>query len=199
MDAGAKISNVTEKDLTLALARKLRSALQSRLGTTVLLTRDSDATMDNEARSAVANNNQANLFISLHVGYSQNKADTGSSVFIMKEDFGDSFTPEKTSNDQLFLPWYLGYRIHRPASAVAGAILEAELNKSVPGSKFTVRTAPLAVLSSATMPSLLLEIGNLNNPASAQALVDNGFQGRLLNSIVDAVQKFSQSPHSSAN
>jgi len=199
MDAGAKTSNVTEKDLTLALARKLRSALQSRLGTTVLLTRDSDASMDNEARSAVANNNQANLFISLHVGYSQNKADTGSSVFIMKEDFGDSFTPEKTSNDRLFLPWYLGYRIHRPASAVAGAILEAELNKSVPGSKFTVRTAPLAVLSSATMPSLLLEIGNLNNPASAQALVDNGFQGRLLNSIVDAVQKFSQSPHSSAN
>ena len=199
MDAGAKTSNVMEKDLTLALARKLRSALQSRLGTTVLLTRDSDASMDNEARSAVANNNQANLFISLHVGYSQNKADTGSSVFIMKEDFGDSFTPEKTSNDRLFLPWYLGYRIHRPASAAAGAILEAELNKSVPGSKFTVRTAPLAVLSSATMPSLLLEIGNLNNTASAQALVDNGFQGRLLNSIVDAVQKFSQSPQASAN
>jgi N-acetylmuramoyl-L-alanine amidase len=199
MDAGAKTSSVMEKDLTLALARKLRSALQSRLGTTVLLTRDSDATMDNEARSAVANNNQANLFISLHVGYSPNKADTGSSVYIMKEDFGDSFTPAQTSRDQLFLPWYLGYRIHRPASAAAGAILEAELNKSVPGSKFTVRTAPLAVLSSATMPSLLLEIGNLNNPASAQALVDNGFQGRLLNSIVDAVQKFSQSPQASAN
>jgi N-acetylmuramoyl-L-alanine amidase len=199
MDTGAKTSSVTEKDLTLALARKLRSALQSRLGTTVLLTRDSDASMDNEARSAVANNNQANLFISLHVGYSPNKADTGSSVFIMKEDFGDSFTPAPASRDQLFLPWYLGYRIHRPASAAAGAILEAELNKSVPGSKFTVRTAPLAVLSSATMPSLLLEIGNLNNPASAQALVDNGFQGRLLNSIVDAVQKFSQSPQASAN
>jgi N-acetylmuramoyl-L-alanine amidase len=194
MDAGAKTSSVTEKDLTLSLARKLRSTLQSRLGTTVLLTRDSDASMDNEARSAVANNNQANLFISLHVGYSQNKADTSSSVFIMKEDFGDSFTPEKTSGDRLFLPWYLGYRIHRPASAAAGAILEAELNKSVPGSKFTVRTAPLAVLSSATMPALLLEIGNLNNPASAQALVDSGFQGLLLNSIVDAVQKFSQSP-----
>src|SRR5215475_14380155 len=53
MDAGAKTSNVTEKDLTLAVARKLRSALQSRLGTTVLLTRDSDTSLDNEARSAV--------------------------------------------------------------------------------------------------------------------------------------------------
>jgi N-acetylmuramoyl-L-alanine amidase len=199
MDSGAKASNVTEKDLTLTLARKLRSALQSRLGTTVLLTRDSDASMDNEARSAVANNNQANLFISLHVGYSPNKSDSGSSVFIMKEDFGDGVTRAAASRDQLFLPWYLGYRIHRPASAAAGAILEAELNKSVPGSKFTVRTAPLAVLSSATMPSLLLEIGNLNDPASAQALEDNGFQGRLLNSIVDGIQKFSQSPQASAN
>jgi N-acetylmuramoyl-L-alanine amidase len=199
MDPGAKASSVLEKDLTLTLARKLRSALQSRLGTTVLLTRDSDASMDNEARSAVANNNQANLFISLHVGYSPNKADSGSSIYIMKEDFGNSFTPAETSRDRLFLPWYLGYRIHRPASAAAGAILESELNKSVPGSKFTVRTAPLAALSSATMPSILLEIGNLNNPASAQALVDTEFQGRLLNSIVDAVQKFSQSPQASAN
>src|SRR5205814_10103555 len=85
MDAGAKTSTVAEKDLTLVLARKLRSALQTRLGATVLLTRDSDIALDNEARSAVANNNQANLFISLHAGYSSNKPESGFSVLVMKE------------------------------------------------------------------------------------------------------------------
>ncbi|HEY2384947.1 MAG TPA: N-acetylmuramoyl-L-alanine amidase [Terriglobia bacterium] len=194
MDTGAKTAAFAEKDLTLTLARKLRAALQSRLGATVLLTRDSDASMNNEARSAVANNNQANLFISLHVGYSPNEADSGSSVFVMKEDFGESSAPASSARDRLFLPWYLGYRMHRPGSTAAASILEEELNKGIPAWKFTVRTAPLAVLSSATMPSLILEVGNLNNPTSAQTLVDSGFQTRLVNSIVDGVQKFSESP-----
>src|SRR5207249_901235 len=92
MDTGAKSASMVEKDFTLVFARKLRTALQTRLGMTVLLTRDSDVALDNEARSAVANNNQANLFISLHAGYSANKLDHGSSVFVMKENFGQAFT-----------------------------------------------------------------------------------------------------------
>jgi N-acetylmuramoyl-L-alanine amidase len=199
MDTGARTATLAEKDLTLTLARKLRSALQSRLGATVLLTRDSDATLDNEARSAVANNNQANLFISLHVGYSPNKNETGSSVFMMKEDFGDGSAPAAGGRDQLFLPWYLGYRTRRAASGAAASTLEQELNKGIPTWKFTVRTAPLAVLSSATMPSLILEVGNLNNAMSAQTLTDTVFQTKLVNTIVDAVQRFSESPQASGN
>ena len=200
MDTGAKSAAIAEKDFTLALARKLRSALQTRLGTTVLLTRDSDVALDNEARSAVANNNQANLFISVHAGYSTNKTDAGSSVFVMKENFGEGFTTASaTGRDQLFLPWYLGYRIHHQASVSAATFLQEALSKAIPGSKFAVRTAPLAVLSSATMPSLLLEMGNLNNPMNAQTLTDASFQSRLAATIADAVQRFSESPQAAAN
>jgi N-acetylmuramoyl-L-alanine amidase len=165
----------------------------------VLLTRDSDIPLDNEARSAVANNNQANLLISLHTGYSLNKLDSGSSIFVMKEGFGDRFAETSGSRDQLFLPWYLGYRTQRQGSTAAATILQEELSKGIPGWKFPVRTAPLAVLSSATMPSVLLEIGNLNNPGSAQALIDGSFQSRLVSAIVDAVQRFSESPQATAN
>jgi len=200
MDTGAKSASMVEKDFTLVFARKLRTALQTRLGTTVLLTRDSDVALDNEARSAVANNNQANLFISLHAGYSANKLDDGSSVFVMKENFGEAFTTTSaTGRDQLFLPWYLGYRIHHQASVSAATFLQEALSKAIPGSKFTTRTAPLAVLSSPTMPSLLLEIGNLNNPVNAQTLSDAGFQSRLADTIVNAVQRFSESPQAAAN
>ena len=201
MDTGVKNQNISEKDFTLALARRLRTALQTRLGMTVLLTRDSDISLDNEARSAVANNNQANLLISVHAGYSTNKVDADSSIFVMKENFGEASaasTPVGT-RDQLFLPWYLGYRIHRQESVLAANILQNELTKAIAGSKFLVRSAPLAVLSSATMPSLLIEIGNLNNASNAQTLVDGGFQSRLANTITDAVQRFSQSPKAAAN
>jgi N-acetylmuramoyl-L-alanine amidase len=199
MDTGAKSAVISEKDFTLTLARRLRAALQMRLGTTVLLTRDSDVALDNEARSAVANNNQANLFISLHAGFSPNKLDANSSVYVMKENFGEGFSTATVARDQLFLPWYLGYRLHRPGSLSAANLLQEELSKSIAGSKFTVRTAPLAVLSSATMPSVLLEIGNLNNTANAQTLMDSGFQVRLANTLADAVQRFSESPQGAAN
>src|SRR5215831_2517189 len=197
MDTGANSNNLAEKDFTMMLARKLRPVMQSRLGATVLLTRDSDMAMDNEARSAVANNNQANLFISLHAGYSLNPDDSEASVFIMKEDFGGAGGPAELGRDRLFLPWYLGYRTHRPASAAAANILQDELNKGNPGWKVAVHTAPLAVLSSATMPSLLVEIGNLNNPMSVQTLTDNAFLTRLVNSIANAVQRFSDAAQAS--
>jgi N-acetylmuramoyl-L-alanine amidase len=170
-----------------------------RLGTTVLLTRDSDIALDNEARSAVANNNQANLFVSLHAGYSSNKLDSSSSVYVMKEDFGDSFAPASVSRDRLFLPWYLGYRINRQASARAAKILQGELTKAISGSRFPVRAAPLAVLSSASMPSLLLEVGNLNNAVNAATLMDPGFQNRLAGAIAEAIRIFSETEQSGAN
>ncbi len=199
MDTGATGPGVNEKDLTLTLARKLRMALQTRLGATVLLTRDSDTALDNEARSAVANNNQANLFISLHIGYSPNKIEAGSSIFVMKEDFGDVYAATPVSRDQLFLPWYLGYRSSQRTSAQDAKILQEQLSKAIPGWQFPVRTAPLAVLSSAAMPSLVLEIGNLNNPVNAQTLMDTAFQNRLVGTILDAVQRFSETPQPAAN
>jgi N-acetylmuramoyl-L-alanine amidase len=199
IDVGAQAEGLQEKDLTLLLARKLRTTLQTRLGATVLLTRDADVAMDNEARSAVANNNQANLFISLHVGYSPNKADAGSSVFIMKEDFGNVFAETAVSRDQLFLPWYLGYRLSRRNSAQAARIFQEQLSKAMPGSGFPVRNAPLAVLSSATMPSLLLEVGNLNNPVNAQTLMDGQFQNRFVGTVLEAVQRFSEIQQPAAN
>src|SRR5262249_25522343 len=198
MDSGVRTPAGTEKDLTLVLARRLRMGLQSRLGTTVLLTRDSDVALVNEARSAVANNNQANLFISLRLGYSANKADSTSSIFIVNEGFGENVSQTPSAN-QLFLPWYLGYRTHRQSSAAAANIFQQELNKEIEGWKFAVRTAPLAVLSSATMSALLFEVGNLNNPINGQTLADAGFQTRLVNGMINAIQRFSDSPQAAAH
>lgn len=189
-DSGARNPANAEKDLTLAIARRLRTVLQRQLGATVLLTRDSDIELDNEARAAVANNNQANVFVSLHTGYSADKTDSGSSIFVMQDNFGPAPAPGE-SRTSLFLPWYLGYRTSRQASVRIAGLLQEELTKAVPGWKFPVRTAPLGVLASTTMPALVLEIGNINNSINVQTLVDGSFQDRFVNAVATAIQRFS--------
>ena len=77
-EAGAKGAKGTlEKAVTLSVARRLKSALEARLGARVLLTRVSDGAVGPDERAAVANNNKADLFISLHANASLRKSHVG--------------------------------------------------------------------------------------------------------------------------
>jgi N-acetylmuramoyl-L-alanine amidase len=188
-DSGISTTGALEKDLTLAIARKLRPILQSRLGATVLLTRDSDVPLNSEARTAVANNNQADLFISLHIGFSANKDDLSSSVYVIQDNFASSLAPLE-KGQRLFLPWYLGYRTNRQSSVQVAGLLSEDLGNSLPGWKFPVRSGPVGVLASTTMPSVLIELGNLNNPSSIQALLDGAFQTKFSVTVAAAIERF---------
>lgn len=195
IDVGAERAGILEKELTLAMARRLRAALESRLGATVLLTRDSDIDLPAQSRAAVANNNQANVFISLHVGHSTDALETGSSVFVMKNAFGGPAVPT-SAREPLFLPWYLAYLKNRSASMDVANMVGEELSRVNPGWEFTLREAPLAVLASAAMPAVAIEIGNINNEVNAQTLQDVNFQNRLAATIAGALQRFSTTPSS---
>ena len=189
IDTGAATAGIAEKDLTLTISRALRTELKGRLGLTVLLTRDSDVALTSEARAAVANNNQADLFISLHVGYSLDKSDVVATIYLIKEDFAAKLTPT-ASQDRMFLPWYMGYQPSRQASAAFAGMLQEELTKASPGIKIPRRSGPVAVLASTTMPSVSLEIGNLNTSGSPQKIMDSGFQNHIVSGIVNAVERF---------
>ena len=63
-------STTLEKDVTLSVARRLRDAIVQRLGLRVILTRARDESVGLDQRAAIANNNKADLFISLHVNAS---------------------------------------------------------------------------------------------------------------------------------
>ena len=70
-----------EKDVTLSVARKLKSAIESRLGVRVLLSREADQAVAPDARTALANNNKAALFVSLHANASLRPEVRGATVF----------------------------------------------------------------------------------------------------------------------
>src|SRR6202035_5398527 len=66
-DTGVKgAAGILEKNVALAVARRAKGVIEGRLGIRVLLTRDEDTKPDADTRAAVANNNKADLFISLH-------------------------------------------------------------------------------------------------------------------------------------
>src|SRR5205814_6896547 len=70
-----------EKDLTLAVARRLKTAIETRLGIRVLLTRDDDRNVPIDERTATANHNKADLFVSLHANASLRPRTTGAAIF----------------------------------------------------------------------------------------------------------------------
>ena len=192
IDTGATHAATLEKDLTLAFARRVRSALQSRLGAAVVLTRDSDVALTSEARTEVANNNQAGIFVSLHIGYSLNKNDPGSSIFVMKSDFtaGPGTQPQ---GQRLFLPWFMAYRTSQQGSQSLAMQLQQDLNQTLPGWKFPLRSGPIGVLASVTMPAIAIELGNLNNDVSVQTMLDPTFQTKVATAIAAAIEKFTES------
>src|SRR5439155_19283130 len=71
--AGGKV----EKDLTLAVARRLKAAVEARLGIRVILTRDDDRNIPIDDRAAIANNNKADFFVSIHANASFRSVSSG--------------------------------------------------------------------------------------------------------------------------
>ena len=90
-ETGAKGSQGTlEKNITLSVARRLKAALEARLGVRVLLTRDGDQTVPLDQRASLANNNKADLFISLHANASVRPGVSGAEVFFLSlDEYGD--------------------------------------------------------------------------------------------------------------
>lgn len=79
-----------EKDVTLSVARRLKAGLEARLGVRVILTRDGDQSVALDERAALANNNKADLFISLHANASVRQSAAGAEVFYLSlSDYGD--------------------------------------------------------------------------------------------------------------
>jgi N-acetylmuramoyl-L-alanine amidase len=200
-DAGARGADGSiEKDLTLAIARRLRSALEGRLGIRVLLTREDDHTVPLDQRTAVANNNKADVFISLHANASVRPAAAGASIYVAAFDDHDEgqtrLTPERLAvfggglRDIELVPWDLAQIRHIDQSLELARMLEEEVRSRVAVDVHAVDRAPFRVLESANMPAVLVEMGFLTNPAQEKVMATAEFQGSFVQAIYDALVRF---------
>jgi N-acetylmuramoyl-L-alanine amidase len=190
-----------EKDLTLAVARRVRGIVEARLGLRVLLTRDDDHNVPIDDRTALANNNKADVFISLHANGSMRPTTTGAAIFCAAFDKDAAQNAASGGGERLptfgggsreidLVPWDLAQTRHLDRSETFAHLLEQQFHDRVPLASTPVERAPLRVLESANMPAVLIELGYLTNAEQAKLLTSDAFQNAAAQAIFDAIVRF---------
>jgi N-acetylmuramoyl-L-alanine amidase len=189
-----------EKDLTLAIARRVKGVIEARLGLHVLLTRDDDRSVPVDERASVANNNKADLFVSLHANGSLRKTTSGALIYVAAFDRdaaqasagGGERVPTfgGGSREIELVPWNLAQTRHLDQSSAFAELLQQALHDHVPLSARPIERAPLRVLESANMPAILVELGYLTNADQAKMLGSDAFQNVVAQALFDAIVKF---------
>ena len=195
-----------EKDVTLGVARRLKAAIETRLGARVILTRDADQTVGLDERAAVANNNKADLFISLHANASVRASAAGAEVFYLSlGDYGAQ-AQRVAQGESEALPvfgggtrdidvilWEMAQARHIEQSAELATAVEASLRQRVPMSPRAIQQAPFRVLVGANMPAVLVEMGFITNPEQERQLASEAFQSNIVQALVDSLARFRDS------
>ncbi|MBI4476887.1 MAG: N-acetylmuramoyl-L-alanine amidase [Acidobacteria bacterium] len=192
-----------EKEITLNVARRLKAALESQLGVRVLLTRDADQMMPLDQRAAIANNNKADVFISLHANSSQQRSVRGAEVFYLSvEGYGDEArrTAESAGHvlptfgggtrDIQVILWEMAQSRYIEESAALATMIEEELRTRVDVSQRPVQQAPFRVLVGANMPAVLVEMGFVSNPDEEQRLTSAAHQNLIVQALVNGIVRF---------
>jgi len=205
-DLGVRSAGGTlEKDLALAVALVLKSAIEGRLGARVLLTRDDDRQMSIDDRASFANNNKADLFISLHANGSFKTTTSGASIYYAAFD-GDAKATGSTSpaervsvatggvRDIELVAWNRAQTRHLSRSMAFASLLAEQFRDRVPLESRAVRRTPLRVLQSTNMPAVLIEMGFLSNPDQEMQLANSDFQNTFVQAIGDAIVRFRDGP-----
>ncbi len=200
-DTGAKGARGTvEKDLVLALAQRLKAGIESRFGFRVLLTRERDENVPVDRRTSLANNNKADLFVSLHANASVRAEAKGAQVMALKlEDYRGRADANRPTDPPVpvvgggtrsidAMPWDLAQLPYAEASATLAAIAARHLtDRGVMLFTRPVVTLPLRSLVGANMPAILLEVGFLTNAEDERMLTDQERSGAIIEALLGAI------------
>jgi len=197
-----------EKEATLEIARRLVATLPRVLNTRTLLTRDTDLLISLDDRTAIANHEKADLFLSIHANSSRAATAQGSETYYLSLEASDRIAqevarqenaspgaptplPGKTGNPDLdFILWDLAQSAHLKESSEVAEAIQTELNAVSGTGSRGVKQAPFRVLVGASMPAVLVEVGFISNPAEEKKLKSAEFQQTLADAIARAVVKF---------
>ena len=194
-------NGLLEKDLVLDVALKLGKLLEKRLGAEVVYTRDDDTFIPLETRTAVANKEQADLFISIHANSSSDASARGVETYYLNFTSSrdalevaarENAVSEKSIHElqDLVKKIALKEKIEesREFAADVQKSLYSGLNAKNPGIRNRgVKKAPFIVLIGANMPSILAEISFVSNPGDEKKLKTNEYRQRIADSLYKGV------------
>ena len=208
-DVGAKgVGGTLEKDVSLAVARRLKALIEARLGIRVVMTRDGDDAVPIESRTAVANNNKADAFVSLHANAAARPEVAGATVFVAavsQADIGGG----RSGIERLpvfgggmrnieIVPWNLAQIPHRARSEQLAQSMVDALTGHAPLAQRPIEHAPIRLLEAANMPAVLIEMGFLTNPGQEKALTGPELPAAIAQAVLDGLVRFRETPNDAA-
>jgi N-acetylmuramoyl-L-alanine amidase len=191
-----------EKDITLAIARRLRAIIVNQLGYQVFLTRDRDQEISLDERTAIANSYKASLFVSIHANASRARRANGSEVYFLSYQASDEESrrvamaegaalPEaQASGDLALILWDMAQAEYLEESSALASRIEEELTASNGEESRGVKQAPFRVLVGATMPAVLVEVAFISNPEEEKLLASAAHQTRLAAALARGIGRF---------
>ncbi len=195
-----------EKELTLLVARSLADRLSRELGVRVAMTRTDDADVGLDDRSAFANQNKADLFLSIHLNSTARGDAQGAETYFLSLQASDQraadaaalenvvgespAAPGSDEFDVQLMLWDLAQSRHLAASQRLATLIQEELNRQLALADRGVKQAPFRVLMGAAMPAVLIELGFISSAPEEKKLRDPAYRDELVATLVRAVARF---------
>ena len=214
-DPGAQKFGTVEKNVVLSFSLKLREKLNATNGYKVLMTRDTDVFIPLEERREFAERNKAALFMAIHADYTKRASARGATIYSLRPQMADALrksaqggvTEGVLSNSDLAQV----KQANGDVNAVRGFLADLarhEVNLTRERTNTLVRSvidfmggstnlmdnpdrgAAFVVLKTATMPSILIELGYVTNTEDAEQLKSDQWRDKVAGSIVTALDNY---------
>jgi N-acetylmuramoyl-L-alanine amidase len=206
-DPGATGKGVEEAELVLDVALRLEKLLQKATGVEVILTRRTNEFIPLQERTAIANRESADLFLSIHANASSNPQARGIETYFL--NFTNSLSAKAVAARENAAS---GQSMGALPDLVKAIALNNKLDESrdfathiqrmmydrLRGANGAIRDlgvkqAPFVVLIGAAMPSVLAEISFVTNPQEARLLKGNAYRQRIAEALFNAIRKYQTS------
>jgi len=198
-DPGATKSGMCEKNFVLDIAKRLRNLLKSKGFYEVRMTRETDVFIPLEERTDFANQNGADLFVSIHINASKSPDVRGIETYYLSlandEESRLTAAFENASADRGIrdLASLIGRLLKSTKITESRAfanVVQSHLCQTTKACDRGVRRAPFIVLIGANAPSILVELGFISNEQDEELLNSDEYKDKLANALMDSIEDY---------
>jgi len=206
-DPGAEGASVAEATVVLDVALRLEKLLLKQPGVEVVLTRRTDVFVPLEERTAIANREQADLFLSIHANASRDKKARGIETYFL--NFAttpdaevvaarENAASERTMNSLADIVKAITLNNKLDESRTFASLVDKALVRRLRTTNkrlkdHGVKQAPFVVLIGASMPSVLVEVSFITNKQEGQLLRSAAYRQRVAEALAEGIRQYQQS------
>jgi N-acetylmuramoyl-L-alanine amidase len=198
------LKGVHEKNVVLEIAKRLARKVESELNCDAVLTRTTDRYLTLEERTAIANTQNADLFVSIHTNAVRNSKAYGIETFFLNLATDDdairvaareNATSAKNISDLQSILNDLMQNAKINESSRLAAMVQSEMSLHLKNKYDYIRSkgvkqAPFYVLLGAQMPAILVETSFISNPRECKRLNSAAYQEALCDGIIRGIRKY---------